>query len=266
MLKFAGQILIGAVVSLLGVQILSLPIFGLVVGSPLASVTATTFIIVLLMNAVNFIDGLDGLAAGIICIGSIAFFFYSYALSRTFLSYASLVTVLTVAIIGICIGFLGHNFAPASIFMGDAGSMQLGFLVSCASIMITGRIDPLSQPIPTLPAYMPIILPILIFMLPALDMFLAVVRRLKNKKSPFSPDRLHLHHRILNIIHSKPLAVVVLYLWAMLVAFSSLLTLFYPIQVVLIGFFGGVVVLGLFTFKIQSVINFAKLKIGKRAK
>jgi UDP-GlcNAc:undecaprenyl-phosphate GlcNAc-1-phosphate transferase len=268
-LKLAGQILIGVLVAINGVQLLSLPLGGLVVGSPLASVTITSFIIVGLTNATNFIDGLDGLLAGVILIGSSAFYIYSYSLSVQFTSYASLVSVITVATIGICAGFLCINFAPARIFMGDTGSMLLGFLTACSSILVTGRIDPAATSIETLPAYMPILLPVLMFLFPCLDMLLAVFRRLRNKKSPFEPDRMHLHHRIVDLGHSKRAAVLLLYSWTGLISYSSLLLIFIPQIYVLVTFIIGVAILTTLTFFLGAIVdkvkvtNFYKNHIGR---
>jgi UDP-GlcNAc:undecaprenyl-phosphate GlcNAc-1-phosphate transferase len=253
MLKLSAQILVATMVAISGVQFLSLPIGNLIVGSNLASVSFTVFVIVLFMNAVNFIDGLDGLAAGIICIGSISFFIYSYSLSMSFTSYASLVNVLTVVTIGICIGFLFYNFSEASIFMGDSGSMLLGFLVSCSSIIITGRIDPASQPIRSLPIYMPILLPILIFLFPIFDMSIAVIRRLINKKSPFAADRMHLHHRMLEIGYSKKWSVIILYTWTTFVSLSALLVAFFRLEIVIPISLVMLVVMVLVTWKAHNI-------------
>ncbi|MDR1034066.1 MAG: undecaprenyl/decaprenyl-phosphate alpha-N-acetylglucosaminyl 1-phosphate transferase [Bifidobacteriaceae bacterium] len=254
-LKLAGQILIGVLVAINGVQLFSLPLWGLIVGSPLASVTVTTFIIVALTNATNFIDGLDGLLAGTILIGSSAFYIYSYSLSSQFTSYASLVSIITVATIGICAGFLFINFAPARIFMGDTGSMLLGFLTACSSILVTGRIDPAATSIETLPAYMPILLPVLMFLLPCIDMLLAVIRRVLRRKSPFEPDRMHLHHRIVDIGHSKRAAVLLLYSWTGLFAYSALLLVFIPQQDVLLIFIIGIAVLLVLTFLLGGIVD-----------
>ena len=140
MLKLAGQLLISVFVAWGGLQIISLPIGGLLTASPMISIAITALLIVVSINAVNFVDGLDGLAAGIVAIGGIAFGIYSYVLSRQQVSYASMATLVDVAMVGICLGFLLHNWHPAKLFMGDSGSMLLGYLITCASIIITGRL------------------------------------------------------------------------------------------------------------------------------
>ena len=177
MLKLAGQLLISVFVAWGGLQIISLPIGGLLTASPMISIAITALLIVVSINAVNFVDGLDGLAAGIVAIGGIAFGIYSYVLSRQQVSYASMATLVDVAMVGICLGFLLHNWHPAKLFMGDSGSMLLGYLITCASIIITGRLDPATiNTSAYVPAFMPILLPVLVLFLPVLDMLMAITR------------------------------------------------------------------------------------------
>ncbi len=228
MLKLAGQLLIAVFVAWGGLQIIALPIGSLVTASPTISIAITALLIVVSINAVNFVDGLDGLAAGIVAIGGIAFGIYSYILARTSPSYASMATLLDIAMVGICVGFLLHNWHPAKLFMGDSGSMLLGYLITCASIVMTGRLDPATVSTSIyLPAFMPILLPILVLFLPVLDMMMAIVRRLRKGQSPMHPDRMHLHHRMLRIGHSVRGAVLILWGWAALIAFGSIMLLFF---------------------------------------
>ena len=228
MLKLAGQLLIAVFVAWGGLQIIALPIGSLVTASPTISIAITALLIVVSINAVNFVDGLDGLAAGIVAIGGIAFGIYSYILARTSPSYASRATLLDIAMVGICVGFLLHNWHPAKLFMGDSGSMLLGYLITCASIVMTGRLDPATVSTSIyLPAFMPVLLPILVLFLPVLDMMMAIVRRLRKGQSPMHPDRMHLHHRMLRIGHSVRGAVLILWGWAALIAFGSIMLLFF---------------------------------------
>ena len=145
-------------------------------------------------------------------------------------------TLVDVAMVGICLGFLLHNWHPAKLFMGDSGSMLLGYLITCASIIMTGRIDPATVNASIyLPAFMPILLPILVLFLPVLDMLMAICRRLSKGQSPMHPDRMHLHHRMLRIGHSVRGAVLILWGWAALIAFGSLMLLFFrPIHVLVV--------------------------------
>jgi UDP-GlcNAc:undecaprenyl-phosphate GlcNAc-1-phosphate transferase len=248
MLKLAGQLLISVFVAWGGLQIISLPLGSLVTASPTISMAITAFLIVASINAVNFVDGLDGLASGIVAIGGISFAVYSYILARSSPSYASMATLIDVALVGICVGFLLHNWHPAKLFMGDSGSMLLGYLITCASIVMTGHLDPASVHTSVyLPVFMPILLPILVLFLPILDMVLAIIRRLSKGQSPMHPDRMHLHHRMLRIGHSVQGAVLILWGWAALISFGSLTILFFRFAHVVIGFIIAAIVLTFFT-------------------
>ncbi|MDR2799602.1 MAG: undecaprenyl/decaprenyl-phosphate alpha-N-acetylglucosaminyl 1-phosphate transferase, partial [Bifidobacteriaceae bacterium] len=221
LLKLAGQLGVSAFVAINGVQLLSLPIMGQTVSSQNSLIVFTTIAIVAVMNAVNFIDGLDGLAAGIVAISASAFFLFSYTLTFGMTTYASASSLISVLLMGMCIGFLPHNFRKKKIFMGDSGSMLLGYLMACSTIIVTGNIEADSSLLDSLPAFMPMILPFLVLVIPFADMTLAVLRRIMKKQSPFSPDRMHLHHRMLEIGHSQTTAVLILYLWTALFAFGS---------------------------------------------
>lgn len=225
-LKLAGQFMAAGVLAWNGVQIVSLPIFGITVGSFGVSFVVTIFIAVLIMNAVNFIDGLDGLVAGVVLIGTIVFFIYSYLLAQQIspTNYFNLATMLSAIVIGMCVGFLPHNWRPAKIFMGDGGALLLGLLMTTSALTVTGQIDPAALNRDDLvPAILPLILPISILILPLLDFALAVVRRLAAGKSPFAADRLHLHHRLQDFGHSHLGSVLVFYFWSASVSVSCLL-------------------------------------------
>ena len=141
--KFAGQVLAAGIAVALGVKMLWIPLPGQTVSlDGAASIAITVFFIVLCSNAVNFVDGLDGLATGVVGIGALAFFAYSYLLTVTQdLTRATTSSLITVAIAGACIGFLPHNFFPARMFMGDSGAMLLGLLLATSTISLTGQID-----------------------------------------------------------------------------------------------------------------------------
>ena len=244
MLKMSGQLLISVFVAWGGIQIISLPFGSLVAASPSMSIALTAFLIVASINAVNFVDGLDGLAAGIVAIGGIAFAIYSYILARDSPSYASMATLIDVLMVGVCVGFLLHNWHPAKLFMGDSGSMLLGYLITCASIVMTGRLDPATIHTSVyVPVLMPLLLPVLVLFLPVLDMVLAIIRRLSHGQSPMHPDRMHLHHRMLKIGHSVRSAVLILWGWAALFAFGSIMILFFSARDVLIGFLAAGMIL-----------------------
>ncbi|MEI5674655.1 MULTISPECIES: glycosyltransferase family 4 protein [Nocardioides] len=195
----------------------------------------TGFIVVATVNAVNFVDGLDGLAAGVVAVGALAFFVFCYELTRlNSAPRATTAALLSVALAGVCIGFLVHNFHPARLFMGDSGSMLIGLVLSASAITLTGQFSSsdLSQggagaTASLLPTLLPVLLPVSILLVPLLDLVMAVVRRTRAGRSPFAPDKQHLHHRLLEIGHSQRRAVVIMWLWAALVAFGTVLASLY---------------------------------------
>ena len=175
-------------------------------------------------NAVNFVDGLDGLATGVVGIGALAFFAYSYLLTVTEdLTRATTSSLITVAIAGACLGFLPHNFFPARMFMGDSGAMLLGLLLATSTISLTGQIDT-SQLADgrggLVPTVLPLVLPLAILALPFLDLVLAFVRRTYAGRWWFVADKQHLHHRLLERGHSQRRAVLLMYIWSALVSFG----------------------------------------------
>jgi UDP-GlcNAc:undecaprenyl-phosphate GlcNAc-1-phosphate transferase len=205
----------------------------------------TVLAVVVTINAVNFVDGLDGLAAGIVAIAGAAFFVYSYLLTRDVSNNtdnSSLAALITAALVGACLGFLPHNFNPARIFMGDSGSMLLGLLLATSTVSITAQVDPsVLQQARIVPAFIPVALPLAVLALPLIDLSLAVIRRTRAGRSPFQPDKMHLHHRMLALGHGHVRAVLVLYLWTATVAFGVALFALLPPRTALIA--GGVSVL-----------------------
>ncbi len=227
--KLAGQALIALFVAYQGVQLVTLPLGGLTLLSPHTSLALTVLVIIGCMNAVNFIDGLDGLASGVMAIGGAAFFIYAYYLTRgaSTSDYSSLAALITAAMIGACLGFLPHNFSKARIFMGDSGALLLGLLLACSTIAVTGQVDPNRlAPAEALGQFLPILMPVGVMILPLVDMALAVVRRVGRGKSPFHADRQHLHHRLLSLGHSKVRAVLIMYTWTFLVCLGLLAPVF----------------------------------------
>jgi UDP-GlcNAc:undecaprenyl-phosphate/decaprenyl-phosphate GlcNAc-1-phosphate transferase len=234
--KLAGEVVAAGVVLIGGVQFVWLPIPGASGATPFSldgsqASLLTLVVIVGTVNAVNFVDGLDGLAAGVVGIGAIAFFGYAYLIvAANNLERSSPAALLTAALIGACLGLLPHNFYPARMFMGDSGALLIGFVLACAAITFTGQYDvtTLNQGIggasaSVVPALLPLVLPIAILVVPFLDMGLAVIRRTRAGRSPFAPDKQHLHHRLLEIGHSHRRAVLLMYMWACLVAVGAVL-------------------------------------------
>lgn len=246
MTKLAGQIIAAGILAWQGVAIVSLPIGNtLGVGSSYMSLIFTVLAVVLVMNAVNFIDGLDGLVAGVAIIAGGVFFLYTFFINRVVVQtefFFNLPSLLTAVLVGACSGFLVLNWHPAKLFMGDAGALLVGFLMATSAVSVTGNIDPavISTRQALLPAFIPILLPFAILIVPILDFGLAVTRRLSAGKSPFSADRKHLHHRLLDMGHSHFHAVLIFYAWTATVAVGCLLFLFvewyWVVTVVAVGF------------------------------
>ena len=226
--KLAGQVAAGAVLVWSGAQVVWLPEPGggtLILTQDQAT-ALTILVVVATINAVNFIDGLDGLAAGIVGIGATAFFLYYYTLTKRLgLDEQTGPALASAVLAGICIGFVPHNSFPARIFMGDTGAMLLGLLLAYAPISSIASLD--YQTLTTPAAYrggavnrfaeiLPLLLPAAILVIPYSDLLLAVIRRTRAGKSPFAPDRKHLHHRLLDIGHSHRSSVLIMYLWATL--------------------------------------------------
>lgn len=244
--KFAGQALAGAVMALQGISVVWLPIGGTLVLDPVTSVLLTVLVVVVTVNAVNFVDGLDGLAAGIVGIGAMAFFAYSYLLSvENGFTRATLATLICACLAGMCAGFLPHNLFPARLFMGDTGSMLIGMLLAASVISLASGVDPsaLAGTASLLPALLPILLPVAVMAIPLIDLVLAVVRRTRARRSPFAPDKQHLHHRLLQLGHSQRRVVLLMYGWTGVIAFTAVSLAFVPVSVAVVCFATGVVAL-----------------------
>ena len=233
--KLAGQFVAAGLLAWQGVQIVTLPIGGQTILSAYVFLGLTVFAIVLVMNAINFIDGLDGLVAGVALIANGVFFVYTYVLqSDAQTDYFNLASLVSAVLIGACIGFLPLNFHPAKLFMGDAGALLVGLLMAVSALSVTGQVDPetLNQPdqftASFVPAFIPILLPFAVLVIPLLDFGLAVIRRLRAGKSPFSADRKHLHHRLLDMGHSHLHAVLIFYAWTAVVSVGCLAYRFVP--------------------------------------
>jgi UDP-GlcNAc:undecaprenyl-phosphate GlcNAc-1-phosphate transferase len=192
-------------------------------------------VVVATVNAVNFVDGLDGLAAGVVGMGAAAFFVYCYQLSSfNNVTLATTGALLSASLAGACAGFLPHNFHQARLFMGDSGSMLIGLVLSASAVTLTGQFSAsqisegaAGSQASLLPTLLPLLLPISILIVPILDLVLAVVRRTRAGRSPFAPDKQHLHHRLLEIGHSHRRAVLIMWMWAALVAFGTVLISLY---------------------------------------
>jgi UDP-GlcNAc:undecaprenyl-phosphate/decaprenyl-phosphate GlcNAc-1-phosphate transferase len=228
--KLAGQVTAAGLLVLFGVQWLLfwVPWAGGSLGSLAVlgqdqAVLLTVLMTVVLVNAMNFVDGLDGLAAGIGLIAAASIGAYSLGQLKAQGSVEAYPPVLIAATLaGACLGFLPHNFQPARIFMGDSGSMLIGLMLAAASTSASGRIDPNAYAATdALGLLSPLLVVAAVLFVPLLDFGLAVLRRTRAGQHPFHADKMHLHHRLLEIGHSQRRAVLLIYLWASLLAFGA---------------------------------------------
>lgn len=220
--KIAGQLLAAGVAVMNGVKVYWIPLPDAIVSlDEGASIVVTVLLIFFAVNAVNLIDGLDGLAAGVVAVGAGAFFTYAYLLAyQNELARATTSSLVTVATVGICLGFLPYNIHKARMFMGDSGAMLLGLLMAMSAISYTGQLDSstLVQGSDVVPALLPILLPVAALALPLVDLIMAWIRRSWNGQHPFAADKQHLHHRLLARGHSHWGAVLLMYGWAAVVS------------------------------------------------
>jgi UDP-GlcNAc:undecaprenyl-phosphate GlcNAc-1-phosphate transferase len=242
--KLAGQVLCAGVLVIFGVQwnVFWVPWGGN--GDALGSVVTLdsnqggllmVLLVVVLVNAMNFVDGLDGLAAGLGFIAAAATCAFSLGLLNSaggdVGTYPPALIAATLA--GACLGFLPHNFQPAKIFMGDSGSMMIGLMLAGATTSASGKINYTRfGGSDALALLSPLLVVVAVLFLPVLDLLMAVIRRTRRGESPFAADKMHLHHRLLEIGHSQRRAVLLIYLWAGLLGFGAVsLTLFNPTAV-----------------------------------
>ena len=219
--KVAGMVLAGSVLSLTGVSlvVLRIPFLDVVLLSPDLSALLTVVWVVLLVNALNLIDGLDGLAAGIVAIAAATFFLYALRLGDEGLLFeGNPGSVLAVIVVGICVGFLPHNVHPARIFMGDGGALLLGLLMAASTVSVGGRTEAAFSG-QSFFFFAPVFIPVVILGVPLFDLAFAVVRRAATPGVRITAaDKDHLHHRLLRLGHGHRRAVVILWGWSALLS------------------------------------------------
>ncbi len=229
--KFGGQCLAAGLMAWQGVQYQWLPVSdgGVVSLDPAQGSLVTVVFVVTVINAVNFIDGLDGLAAGVIGVGAVSLFLFCYLLGViNNVSLAITGALLSACLAGVCAGFMPHNFHPARLFMGDSGSMLIGLVLAASTITLTGQFSTTDLvDSGTRAVLLPILAPLLICIVPLVDLLSAVVRRTRRGMSPFAPDKQHLHHRMLEFGHSHRRAVVLMWLWSGLLGMSIVMLSLY---------------------------------------
>src|SRR5690348_3874427 len=213
MVKLAGQVVIAALTVHLGIAIdhVTLPVVG-VFDLDWLRYPLTIIWIVAIANIVNFIDGLDGLAAGFCGIAALTFAILSASLGR--LDAAAVSAILA----GAALGFLPYNFHPATIIMGDSGSLMLGFLLATLAI----------QGVLKTAAAVSLVFPLVILALPILDTSFVILKRLKYRQPIYRADRSHFHHRFANIGFSQRRTALIMYAWCSVLAAFALAIRFVP--------------------------------------
>lgn len=222
--KVAGTVLAGLALVQFGVVMFSfrLPFYeGPIILSEDLQPLVTVLWLLGITQAINLIDGLDGLAAGIVAIGAFSFFLYSQELTDLgLLDVRNIGPLLAITAVGVCVGFLPHNFNPARIMMGDGGALLLGLLLAVATSVVGGRADSFSEEFvgQTYFFLAPLAIPLLILGVPILDMVFAVIRRATGRKSLAVADKGHLHHRLMDLGHGHRRSVVILWTWTALLS------------------------------------------------
>ena len=210
--KLGGQVAAAAIPTMYGTWVhrFTFPVIGVHELPSWVGIPLTIAAIVALMNMVNFLDGMDGLAAGVCAIAAGSFCLIDMSLGRTDAA------ILTAAVFGACVGFLRHNFYPARIFMGDSGALLLGFTLGALAI----------QGLLKTAAVATLLFPLLVLAVPILDTSFVVAKRLKYGEPVHKADRYHLHHRFLNIGYSQKRAALTMWGWCAILAGAALATRF----------------------------------------
>lgn len=264
--KFVGQVTAAGILAVMGVSwyIIYQP-FGdtTVILDQLQAGLVTVAVAVVMINAMNFVDGLDGLAAGLGLIASLAICAFSVGLLHDQGGDVSAYppAMIAAALAGACLGFLPHNFQPARIFMGDSGSMLIGLTLAAVSTSASGRISLSAYGSRDLLGLLsPLLLVGAVMFIPILDLLLAIVRRTRAGVSPFSPDKMHLHHRLLQIGHSHRRVVLLIYLWVAILAFGAVGSAIIDRRVVVLLVAGGLV----FALVVTAVPSWRGLQEDRR--
>ncbi|HOT78432.1 MAG TPA: MraY family glycosyltransferase, partial [Microthrixaceae bacterium] len=247
--KVAGIVLAGSILALAGISIVNvpLPIIGFTVLSPDLAALVTVVWVLVMANAVNLIDGLDGLAAGLMAIASGAFLLYGIKLDQSgALFRGNIGPLIAVVTLGVCLGFLVWNFHPAKIFMGDSGALLLGLLMASSTIAVGGQSDD-SFTGQSWFFFAPIVIPVLILAVPIGDMIFAILRRTTRRTGFATADKDHLHHRLLRLGHGHRQTVVILWMWTALLSAFALYPAITGRSTLMIPIAAAAGALGLFT-------------------
>jgi UDP-GlcNAc:undecaprenyl-phosphate/decaprenyl-phosphate GlcNAc-1-phosphate transferase len=246
--KVAGQVLAASILYFLGVTLyqFKVPLAGFVVLTPSVTPLIMAVWVIAITNAVNFIDGLDGLATGVVAIAGGALAVYGIRLMELGTLPADNIGPLVACIAcGVCVGFLPFNFPPAKIFMGDAGALFLGLLMSATTMVIGGRTPPTSGV--TYFFFAPLFIPLFILGVPLVDMVFAFVRRTAHRLPFDEADKDHIHHRLMRLGHGPRRSVVILWAWTALLSGFVLFPLFFQQVNAVIPFGAAALVVALYT-------------------
>ena len=228
--KTAGSVLAGSILAISGVAILffRVPFVGLVALPPDLVPLITVVWVVGMAQAVNLIDGLDGLAAGVVAIGAGAILLFAEHLDNddSIISDDNIGALIAACVVGACLGYLPWNFHPAKIFMGDAGALTLGLLMAASTIAIGGNTDDTTVGGQTFFFFAPLFLPLVILGVPILDTIWALLRRAKGRSGLTIADKGHLHHRLMRLGHGQRRAVLILWTWTALLSAAVLVPVY----------------------------------------
>ena len=210
--KLIGQIIGASVVPIFGgILLKDVSAFGIYINFGYFSYVITILFIVGIINCINLIDGLDGLAGGL----SAIYFIMIGIVAIMFNNSSGLDTILTFIMLGVTLGFLVHNFNPASIFMGDSGSMFLGYIISIIALLGYKNVT-----------FTSLIVPVFLIAIPIMDTLFAIIRRLLKHESIMKPDKSHLHHQLLKLNFSVRKTVLIIYFVDILFAIASIIYVF----------------------------------------
>lgn len=247
--KLAGQIVAASILYLFGITMyqFKIPFAGFLVLSPSIEPLITALWVIGIANAINLIDGLDGLASGIVAIASGSLCVYALKLtSEGYIDPSNLGVLIAAVTCGMCLGFLPVNFNPARIIMGDSGALLLGILMASSTMLIGGRTPDVSGE--TYFFFAPLFIPFFILGVPIIDMIFAIIRRAASGKSVAHPDVDHLHHRLLRLGHGQRRAVGILWVWTALLSAFVLYPTFDPTGNKIVPFGSGILGAILYTW------------------
>jgi UDP-GlcNAc:undecaprenyl-phosphate GlcNAc-1-phosphate transferase len=218
--KVSGIVVSASVLVLSGISILTLriPFVSTFILDPNWSYLLSVLWVLGMTNAINLIDGLDGLAAGIVAIAAGTFFLYAQQLGHEgVLATGNIGPLIAVVVLGMCLGFLPWNIHPAKIFMGDGGALLLGLLMAASTMVVGGRTD---QPFSgqTFFFFAPVFIPLVILGVPIFDTAWAIVRRARTRTGLATADKDHLHHRLMRLGHGHRRSVFILWAWTALLS------------------------------------------------